>query len=202
MRRSLVFLFAAIASTAVVLLPSSASAHGEREAGGLRYVVGWANEPAYVDELNAVSIAIERGGQPVSGAERTLKVVVQLGDRRTEPLALEPVFGEAGTYEAPLIPTTPGDYTFRFTGTVGEDRVDQSFTATKDGFDEVKGSRAIAFPAQAPSRAELAAAIEQLRPEVDDAADAASGAGTTRILAGIAIAIGLVALATALRRTR
>lgn len=176
-----------------------AGAHGQREIGDLEWTVGWAEEPAYVGFRNAVQLRLARGGTPVEGAEDDLEVEVILGDERTEALPLRAAFGSAGEYVADLIPTAPGDYTFHFTGTLDGENVDEAFTGSKDGFDEVRGTGEVSFPAAAPSAAELAQRIEGVERTAADARDAAS---LPRILSIAAIALAVIALGAASMRRR
>lgn len=197
MRRAVVVLSACAA--VLILAAAPAFAHGTREQGPLSFTVGWANEPALVGQPNAVQLIVERDGQPVEGAENTLKVTVSLGDESTDPLALRTVFDAPGEYRADLIPTVVGGYTFRFTGTIGGTRIDQSFTSPKDGFDEVEGASDIAFPKQAPTNTELAEKLAAVEREAADAKDAAALPRTIGIVAAV---IGLIAAALALTRRR
>jgi hypothetical protein len=175
-------------------------AHGEREQRDLGFVVGWANEPAFVGQPNAVQLRLEHGGEPAEGAENTLKVTVSVGDESTDPLALRTVFDAPGEYRADMIPTVVGGYTFHFTGTVDGEKVDQSFTSPKDGFDEVTSTSEISFPKQAPSTTELA---EKLVSAERDVADAKDSVGTARMLAigGLALGVAAIALALVFRRS-
>ncbi len=188
----------------VVVAGVRAVAHERQEIGALEFVVGWAVEPAYVGSQNAVQLVVRRGGQPVEAAHENLEVEVRFGDESTGPRPLQPVFGEPGEYRADLVPTRPGAYTFQFTGEIDGEEIDQSFGPP--GFDEVQGTADIEFPAQDPSRAELAQSMERLGPRLDDAVAAAEGADSTAKLAlaaGVAgLLAGLVALALVLARRR
>jgi hypothetical protein len=190
--KRIIVLFVAL----LALWPTAASAHGQRAVGPLEFTVGWANEPALAGQPNAVQLIIERSGQPVEGAERTLKVEVGLGGEETEPLELRTVFDTPGEYRADLIPTAPGGYTFHFTGKVGAENVDQSFTSPKDGFDEVTGTSEIAFPNEAPSTTELSERIVALEEDVEDAKSAAT---LPLVLAIIALVFAVIAFAIGFR---
>lgn len=174
-------------------LADAADAHGHRDVGGNDWTVGWANEPAFVGFQNAVQLSIERGGEPVQGAEKDLRVVVSIGDAETEQLELRTVFGSPGEYRADLIPTVPGDYTFRFAGTIDGQTVDESWTGSKDDFSAIEGTNDITFPKAAPSNAELADRLEAT------AADAKDAAGVPRTLAIVAVVLGVIAIALAFR---
>jgi hypothetical protein len=186
-------------AAALVVTAAPALAHGQREQGELSFTAGWASEPALVGQPNAVQLIVERGGEPVEGAEDTLKVTVSVGEETTDPLALRTVFDAPGEYRADMIPTVVGGYTFHFTGTIGETRVDQSFTSPKDGFDEVSGTSDIAFPKQAPTTTELTEKLEAVQRDADDAQDAVAMA---RMLAIGGLVVGIAGIALALSRRR
>jgi hypothetical protein len=142
----------------LVLVAAPATAHEERRAGGYSYVVGFGDEPAYAGEKNSVQVMVSDGaGQPVRNADG-LEVMVLTGGKQTE-LKLEPYFGDTwgtpGDYRAFFIPTTPGAYTFKVTGTLGGKKVDQSYTSGKDGFDEVTDPSEVQYPVQQPSGSQL-----------------------------------------------
>lgn len=194
MKRSLLVLFA------VVCVGGAASpvlAHGERGVEGNKFTVGWANEPAFIGQLNAVQLFVEHDGSPALGLENTLKVEVSVGGLKADAMKLRTVFESPGEYRADLIPTAPGGYTFRFFGKIEDESIDESFSSPKDGFDEVEGTSAIAFPKAAPATSELADRIAVLDQDFEDAKSVASMGRTIGI---VGIALGLVALVFALRR--
>lgn len=182
-----------LGGTLLVGAAGPALAHGSRESGPLTFTVGWAEEPTLVGFTNAVELILSRDGAPVEGAVETLTVVVSVGDESTSPLALSPVFDAPGRYHADLIPTVPGDYTFRFTGTVDDQEVDESFTASEDGFDEVHTAAGIAFPREAPSTTELADRLDAVE-------ETAKRAGGIDPLAMVALVVAVVALGVTARR--
>lgn len=188
-----------------VAAAAPAAAHEERETGGFALVVGWEQEPTFLGFRNAVSVRVTQGGRPVEGLG-DLAAIVSLGDESIGPLPLTPVFGEPGRYHAPLIPTAPGAYTFRITGTLGGAPLDQSFTAGEGTFDEVRTADEATFPRDAPSNAELGEAVEQLQGRSDTvAADADDAASSARLFGILGLVAGLIALAvagTALARGR
>lgn len=175
----------------------SAHAHGTRQVGDVEFVVGWAEEPAFVGFKNAVQLFLAGPDEePIEGAEETLEVEVSLGDAKTERLALRTVFESPGEYQADLIPTAPGGYTFRFVGELDGEDIDESFTSPEDGFDEVEGTGDVAFPNQAPSTSELVERLEAIDQETRD------DLMLPRILGIAGVVLGLVALIFALRPRR
>lgn len=189
-RLSRLLVLAAVVTAVTLGFAGNARAHGHREVGEHSWTIGWTDEPAFVGFKNAVQLLLAHhdSEEPVEGAEKDLKVVVSIGGEDTEPLELRTVFDSPGEYQADLIPTVPGDYTFRFSGTLEGEEIDESFTASKDDFSLVDGTSDVTFPKAAPSNAELAARIEAAEAKAQDAV------GMPRILAIIGIALGAVAL--------
>jgi hypothetical protein len=193
-----------------------ASAHEERAAGPVKMVVGWVNEPSFTGYPNGVALFLnDANDQPIEDLGDTLEVEVSFGGETSGQLSLEPAFGEdfgtKGEYHADLIPTRPGAYTFHFTGTVRGQNVDETFTSSETGFDEVKDDAEVAFPAKDPSRGELAQRLDRIDPRLTAAQQAAatveSDVDDARTMATIAIvlaAIGVIAAigmgAVAMRR--
>jgi hypothetical protein len=102
-----------------LLSPTTASAHERRAIAnnGAEVVVGWLGEPAYLDQPNGVDFRVTNPATkaPIDGLEKTVKVEVTKGGvSRTFDLRAR--FGQPGAYTADLIPTSTGDYTFRFVG--------------------------------------------------------------------------------------
>ena len=100
-------------------------------------VVGWVNEPTYTGFPNGVALFLnDAAEQPITDLGDTLKVEVSLGEEKSGPLALEPAFGDdfgtPGEYNADLIPTRPGAYTFHFTGIGPRPDLDESFTVVRE----------------------------------------------------------------------
>ncbi len=193
MRRFLPFLVLAILAAPLV---GRANAHGTRAAGGHVWTVGWAVEPALVGQPNAVQVSLTEEGARVEGADKELKVEVRIGDETTDPLDLETVSDAPGEYRAAIIPTVPGDYTFRFIGRLDGEKVDESFTASKDDFSLVESAGDLAFPKKAPTNTELAERLETIEQTANDAEDAI---GTSRLLAVVGIVLALVGIAIAAR---
>lgn len=206
-----------------VMTTSPAFAHEERASGPIQMVVGWVNEPTYTGFPNGVALFLnDSAGAPITDLGDTLKVEVSLGEETIGPLALEPAFGDdfgtPGEYNAHLIPTRPGAYSFQFTGSVHGQDIDEAFTASEEhgeGFSLVEDVNEDAFPAKDPSVAELAQKIDRIDPRLEeaqqqlaastkDADDAKSSATTAMVLAVVAlvaaVALGGFALLGARRR--
>ncbi len=111
-----------------------------------------------------------------------------------------------------FIPTSPGAYTFHFTGTIKGKKIDQSFTSVKDGFDEMTDPAEVQYPAVEPSGTQLSGRLDResarlnaaLTAERDQAKDDAASASRLATIGLIVGALGLVAAAAvgflALRR--
>jgi hypothetical protein len=163
----------------VALLPGRAWGHEHREVGNLGLTVGWAEEPALAEVKNGVELFVARGEREVEGGR--LEVVVIFGqpdaDIRTQPMPLDPAFGEPGRYAADLIPTRPGTYTFHMTGRIGGESLDELFTSGPETFHDVNNPAEVEFPVQDPTRAELATRLDRLDARI---AEAPQGDGLAR----------------------
>ncbi|MBC7812020.1 MAG: hypothetical protein H7175_12775 [Burkholderiales bacterium] len=160
--------FALVFSLMLLLLAlalSPAAAHEGREVGDYLLTFGWRNEPALAGQLNGPELFIEHHDteEPVEGAE--LQVEITFGPA-TKTVELRGAWSEPGHYIADLIPTRPGDYSFRVFGTIGDVEVDETFTSTDGEFSAVEPSSDIQFPEAEPTVAELLARIEALEAQI------------------------------------
>jgi hypothetical protein len=199
---------AAAAILAVLLVPLlavPASAHGEHKVGNYTFVVGFGTEPAYAGQTNSVQLMISDGGKPVTDA-KGLKAAVSTGDADPKEMALQPQFGqgwgEPGDYRAFFIPTAPGAYTFRITGTLGGKKIDKSYTSGKDGFDEVTDPAEVQYPVQEPTGAQVTTRLERETARLNAAVAAEREAADeevagARLLATIGLAVGALGLLVA-----
>ncbi len=192
---------------ALLLLPGGAQAHEHRRVGAYDLTVGWAEEPPYAGQRNAVQVLVrDAAGHPVTDAGDTLAVQVIYGPARSGRLSLAPAAGRPGDYRAPLIPTRPGTYTFRLVGSIRGQRVDQSFTSSETTFDPVRDPQEIEFPAKDPSLGDLAARVERLTSRVESARSEARGAASAsrraQVLCVLGVLVGAAALGAATLRGR
>jgi hypothetical protein len=171
-----------VAALALLLSALPAIAHVSIDVGGGQYVmeIGFRDEPAFVGLPNAVYVHVEQygtgGTEPVDGLAETLTAEVSKDGQTFSP-PLVPM-GE-GSYEAIFVPTLPGDYTFRVSGTIGEAEIDESVTSSPTTFDSVQPLSAIEFPP----------------PQADAAAQAAQAEAASARNFGIAgLALGLLGL--------
>jgi hypothetical protein len=201
------FAAAVMAVLLVPLLVVPASAHGEHKVANYTFVVGFGTEPAYAGTTNSVQLII-------SNNAKGLKAAVSTGDAEPKEMALEPYFGEGwgeqGDYRAFFIPTAPGAYTFKITGTLGGKKIDKSYTSGKDGFDEITDPAEVQYPAAEPSgsqlntrldreTARLNAALAAERQAADDEVADARQLATIGLVVGAlgllaAVGVGVIAL--------
>jgi hypothetical protein len=194
----------ALAAAFCLLLLSAtpAWAHEQRQVGTYQLTVGWQHEPTYVDVENGVQLFIKDAkGNPVDdlGNPPSLLVTVSTGAKASDPLTLNASFdpdtglGTHGEFDAPLIPTSPGTYTFGFTGSIKGQKIDEKFTSSDTTFDKVEAPAAIEFPNQDPTNGDLATNLNRLNPRVDNALAAAKSAHDKADSAAILALTALVA---------
>ena len=82
---------------------------------------------------------------PVLGLEETLQVEISFGPA-TRVLTLRAVHGDPGHYTADIIPTMPGDYSFRIFGTIDGVEIDEVFDSADGQFSSIQPIEDIQFP--------------------------------------------------------
>jgi hypothetical protein len=173
--------------------PAISFAHERRTIANGKYdvVVGWDVEPAYVDQKNAASIRISRAGtnpaEPVSGAEKTLKVDIRQG-AQTRTFDLRSVFGQPGYYVADIVPTRDGEYVLTFNGSIGEDRISEKFDTADGKFNKVEPAAGLQFPVAAPDPGQVSSDVQAAR----------SAAQSAQTLAMLGVGVGVLGLLAAL----
>jgi hypothetical protein len=159
-----------IAVMATVIVAGSALAHVLKDFGPYSVALGWVHEPTYVGQLNAVQVVVKDAhGKPVTDiADGDLKVVVSVGGQDSASLDLVATYdddtglGTPGDYEAALIPTVPGDYTFHLTGKIHETTVDETATSSESTFNSAVDDTDIQFPAKLPSLTEVTTSLDRI----------------------------------------
>jgi hypothetical protein len=199
----------AVSAVVVAMLAFAAgpaSAHEERDVGKYTFAVGFGQEPAFAGQPNSVQLILTQNGKPVIDLSDTLAVSVVFGDQSVD-LSIEPFFeigefGNPGDYRAWFIPTRAGHYTFHFTGSVGGQKVDETFTSGPKTFDDVVSPTDAEFPVQDPTNGELADRITREIPRLDSAiaevkssaqssgASASDDANSAKTLGLIGIVVG------------
>ena len=153
-----------------LLLNATVLAHVVEHAGPYTLEIGWAHEPTYVGDANAVQVIVhDAKDDPVTDlAEEDLKVVVSTGGQQMGELTFEPGFdleemeGPLGEYDAAIVPTAPGDYTFHLTGSIHGQAIDLTVTSGDKTFDVAKGTTDIEFPTKLPSVTEITTRLDRI----------------------------------------
>jgi hypothetical protein len=195
-----------------------ASAHEERKVGNYVFHVGFGDEPAYAGAKNSVQLLLHdaRNDKPVTDIGDQLKVDVTQGDGsatddsnklsiNVEPNFEVGEFGTPGDYRAFFIPTSPGTYTFHFTGSINGQKVDQKFTSGPQTFSDAEDPAQVEFPVKDPSGAQLNARLDREVPRLNAALAASQtrankaedAAGQARIIAIVGVVVGVLGLAAA-----
>lgn len=162
---------AAICAVFLALLSAGiALAHVVKQAGPYVLEIGWQHEPTYVGEANGVQIIVhDADDQPVTDlTEDDVKVVVSTGGQQSGELTFAPGFdlaegeGPLGEYNAPIVPTAPGDYTFHLTGAIHGEPIDITVTSSDETFDSVQGTSEIEFPTKLPTVTEIVTRLDRI----------------------------------------
>ena len=175
-----------IALIAILTSYQTALAHETITVGDYEIVYGWVNEPPIAGQLNGIEIFVNdtSGGteQPVEDQIIDSLVVALSYGGESKTLTMEPVFDAPGAFDATVLPTIPGLYSLKFSGSLGDAPVDAEVD-----LEEVQPEDAVQFPGAASTE-----------PAQQNAA-----AGTTDWLIYLSLLIGLIALGlgvTALRK--
>ncbi len=163
---------AVVATTFLALLVFNgvADAHVVKTFGPYSVALGWVHEPTYVGEQNAIQVVIkDAAGKPVTDlADGDLKVTVAVGGQTSDPLPLLNTFdpdtglGTAGDYEAPIIPTAPGDYTFHLTGSIHSTPVDETAVSSDATFNSAVDAGGIQFPNKLPALTDIVTRLDRI----------------------------------------
>jgi hypothetical protein len=197
-------LIATVAALAAGLPLNVAFAHEVREVGDLTLVVGWSGEPAFAGFGNEVQVIVTetQGERPVEDGELEAEVI--FGDPESDTrtmVTLDPAFDTPNEYLGYIIPTRPGTYSFHVTGTVGGQDIDEMFTSGPDTFNDVQNPADAEFPAQDPSRGELAEAVERVTERVENQASEEESGDPVALWISIGAAVlALIAIVLAARR--
>lgn len=187
-------LVAVLATVVSLVLAAPALAHETRQVGEYEFVVGFIAEPVFTGQKSGLEFSVSRGEEPVEGLAETLQAEVIYQDQRRE-LPLRGRFGQPGWYQSEFFPTAAGPYTFHIWGTIEGTDVDEEFTSSEEGFDEVREATEGQFPVRYPAHADLVAQVDQ--------ASGASGQVLIALALGAAGTIlGLIALGVAIASRR
>jgi hypothetical protein len=156
----------AVVASSFAINTNVALGHERRAVGPYTFVVGWINEPSYVNLLNSLDLTVTEtnGGKAVEGLEKTLKADLTFGGSTTpQPLTLAARFGLPGKYSGYVMPTKVGDYTFHITGTVGTMNVDEKFESGPGRFGSIESTDSLQYPQKVVSNADLAARLDSIQ---------------------------------------
>lgn len=180
---------------ALLLAPSGASAHERRALPGGKYqaVVGFLNEPAIEGQVNGLDLTVtdlsnkdaSGNGAPVMGLEKTLKAQVLVPNGAMKELPVVARFGLPGKYAAYLVPTAPGTYMYHISGTINEQKIDETFTSGPNTFSDVNPLASVQFPNQVSVPANLQSQLDSAK----------SSANTARIFGIAGLIVGILGLA-------
>ena len=213
---------ATIAVLIGLLLAGVAYAHVVKQAGPYTLEIGWQHEPTYVGEANGVQVIVHDADEnPITDlGTDDLKVVVSTGDKQTGELTFDPGFdleegeGPLGEYNAPIMPTAPGDYTFHLTGAIHGEAIDITVTSSDETFDTVKGTADIQFPTKLPALPDLVTRLDRIDERLSnnvgpsqEAVDAAQQRADLALMVGgglgfLGVLIGASSLIFGRRQTR
>ncbi len=198
---------------ATLLVSGTAQAHVLKDFGSYSVALGWVVEPTHLGEVNAVQVVVkDHAGKPITDlANGDLKVVVSAGGQQSGALPLLNRFdpdtglGVPGDYEASIIPTVAGDYTFHLTGSIHGTPVDETATSSDSTFNSVVGSTDIEFPAKLPALSDVSTRLDRLDGRLSALSDGTSGSTALVVgvgIGGLGFVVGLVAIVVALRGRR
>jgi hypothetical protein len=173
-----------------------AMAHEQRTVAGYDMEVGFIDEPVYTGERSGLEFSVMKDDQPVTGLETTLQAQVTYGDAQRD-LPLSARDDAPGWYESVFIPTAAGPYTFHIYGRIEDQPIDESFTSSPTGFDEVRDLAGGQFPNTLPALADVSAAANKGATAADQVTIALAVGGLGVVLALIALGLSL---ATIMRR--
>ena len=205
MRRSVTaVLTAAILCVSPAVLAAPAPAHETAAAGELALELGWGTEPAYVGQLNSVQLIVTHAadGDPINDPGARLTATVNYGDQ-TQEFPLAPTYdaatgtGTPGEYAALVIPTAPGDYTFRVTGSIEGVKVALKVKSSPKTFSPVEEASAVQFPVKVPGPEQVAQKLDAQLPRLAVADEVSSEVSSAKTMGYAGIAVGAVGIVLA-----
>jgi len=178
-----------IVIASVVLTSGIAYAHERRNVGPYEFAVGWLNEPAYVGVLNSIELHIvdTRSSKSVTGLEKTLSVDVQAGGLTPFKLDVAAAEDPSAGYVGWVMPTVPGAYAFHVVGKIDTQNIDEKFSSGPNTFDDVADLASLQYPTRFPVADDLGKKLDAIQ----------SGLDQTRVIAIVALVLGVLALGTA-----
>ena len=156
---------------------------------------------------------LEAKWEPVEGLESQLEVeVIHLTSGISKVFSLRPITDEPGHYTTDMIPSAPGQYAFRFFGTILDQPFNERFESGDGRFDHVQAAEVIQFPEALPSIRELEGAARGAKLSAEEALnstatsqDGISNARRWGIIGGVlgllGTLLGVVSIYMATRKT-
>lgn len=181
-----------LAFSGFLVSTSDTEAHERRTVGAYNFVVGWLNEPALLNEPNAISLTVARASDssPVSGLEQTLKFQAKSGEKSVD-VQVRPRFNTAGAYDGRLLPTATGVYSFTITGTIEGQNVNETFTAGTGTFGLIEEGNAFPNPLPSNQGIEQRLVMLESRNTDSDSSDSAMMVGMAGVIIGVVgLAVG------------
>ncbi|TMF63866.1 MAG: hypothetical protein E6H87_10670 [Chloroflexi bacterium] len=156
----------AIVASSFAVTSNVALGHEHRSVGPYTFVVGWINEPAYVNAANGLSLDVTEtsSSKPVEGLATSLQAEVIVGGG-AKKLVLDLATDEEspGHYTGAFVPTKVGDYIFHVFGDVGSTKVDERFESGPNTFDGVVSTDQLQFPDRVAANADLSARLDSMQ---------------------------------------
>ena len=189
-----------VVALASLLGVSLASAHESRTVGTYRFTVGFIGEPAFEGIKNGVDFRVAKvdgtASTPVTGFQATVQLeITYTGSNVSKTFPIRAVGSASpGAYTNDFIPTAPGQYRFRFFGSVEGVQLNESFTSGPDTFSNMQPAVDVQFPAPLPAVREVQGSVATA---ADEAASAKSKADMAMLVGAIGIVVGVVGLGVA-----
>ena len=190
--------------TGLAVLASPALAHTEKDAGPYKLTFGWQHEPTYVGVDNAVQLFVhdDKGNALDDLGTKGLTVQVTTQGQTSPPLPLMGAFdpdtglGNHGEFDAAIVPTQAGTYTFHITGDINGTTVDVSASSSDSTFNDAADPTAVEFPAKTPTVQTLSTAVTNLQSSLStaqaNATSAHNSAKSANTLAIVALVVAVV----------
>ena len=179
---------ALVVASSLLIFAGTAAAHERRTVGPYQLVIGFLTEPAFAGNSNGLDLRVTdtrvTPAKAVEGLQDTLTATVQSGGLAPMPLKITARFGTPGAYNGNFVPTAPGVYIFQIKGKIESLDVDEKFESGPGRFNDVESTAALQYPVKVPSGSELGDSLAAIRSDLTQ----------IRLLAAVAIALGIIAI--------
>jgi hypothetical protein len=178
-----------VVASSLVIFAGTAAAHERRMVGPYQLVVGFLSEPAFAGNSNGLDLRVTDSrvtpAKAIEGLQETLTATVQSGGLTPMPLKITARFGTPGAYNGNFVPTAPGAYLFQIKGKIESLDVDEKFESGPGRFNDVESMAALQYPVKVPAANELGSSLATIQSDLTQ----------IRLLAAVAIALGIIAIA-------